>query len=173
MMLLGMIYKMDSRTRSGNLGNGNPIQCPSFFLHVTFPRILFTPHPPASSPSDEKLKVLRKYEQGKINKLLSKYIAFCGKMKKFARKTDILQAGSTEPDVAEDAVYTMVSEVTKNQHIAADEFSYELEAIEEWLNIGRGTSPMTNLRLKNKFPTPNHTPRSLIQEWNGRKSTAF
>lgn len=35
--------------------------------------------PPASSVSDEKLEVLRKYEQGKIDKLLSEYIAFRGK----------------------------------------------------------------------------------------------
>jgi hypothetical protein len=60
----------------------------------------------------------------------------------------------------------------KNPHVAADGFSYELEAIEEWLNTQRDTSPMTNLRLKHKFLTPNHTLRSLIQEWNRRKSTA-
>ncbi|KAJ6915805.1 hypothetical protein NC652_018458 [Populus alba x Populus x berolinensis] len=35
--------------------------------------------PHASSASDEKLEVLRKYEQGKIDKLLSEYIAFRGK----------------------------------------------------------------------------------------------
>lgn len=34
---------------------------------------------PASSMSDEKLKILRKYEKEKLNELLSKYIAFCGK----------------------------------------------------------------------------------------------
>ncbi|KAL3583451.1 hypothetical protein D5086_014512 [Populus alba] len=66
----------------------------------------------------------------------------------------------------------ILQEVMKNPHVAADGFSYELEAIEEWLNTGRDTSPMTNLRLKHKFLTPNHTLRSLIQEWNRRKSTA-
>lgn len=35
---------------------------------------------PASSVSDEKLGVLRKYEEEKTNKLLSKYMAFCGKV---------------------------------------------------------------------------------------------
>ncbi|XP_050381481.1 putative U-box domain-containing protein 50 [Argentina anserina] len=34
---------------------------------------------PASSVSDVKLKILRKLEQEKIDKILSKYIAFCGK----------------------------------------------------------------------------------------------
>lgn len=35
---------------------------------------------PASSVSEEKLQVLRKYEEQKIDKLLSKYITFCGKV---------------------------------------------------------------------------------------------
>ncbi|XP_022740241.1 putative U-box domain-containing protein 50 isoform X2 [Durio zibethinus] len=61
-------------------------------------------------------------------------------------------------------------EVMKNPHIAADGFSYELEAIEEWLKMGHDTSPMTNLSLKHKFLTPNHTLRSLIQEWQNKGS---
>ncbi|KAH0996046.1 hypothetical protein GBA52_019910 [Prunus armeniaca] len=36
---------------------------------------------PASFVSNEKLKILRKYEQEKIDKILSKYVAFCGKVK--------------------------------------------------------------------------------------------
>lgn len=35
---------------------------------------------PASSMNDEKLEVLMKYEQEKIDKLLSKYISFCGQV---------------------------------------------------------------------------------------------
>lgn len=35
---------------------------------------------PASSVSEEKLQVLRKYEEQKIDKLLSKYVAFCEKV---------------------------------------------------------------------------------------------
>ncbi|KAM1486244.1 hypothetical protein ACFX2I_000467 [Malus domestica] len=41
---------------------------------------------PAASVSDEKLKILRRYEQEKIDKILSKYIAFCGNV-----KTEILK----------------------------------------------------------------------------------
>ncbi|KAK5843463.1 putative U-box domain-containing protein 50 [Gossypium arboreum] len=59
-------------------------------------------------------------------------------------------------------------EVMKNPHVAADGFSYELEAIEEWLKMGHDTSPMTNLCLKHKFLTPNHTLRSLIHEWQNK-----
>ncbi|BBH05806.1 U-box domain-containing protein kinase family protein [Prunus dulcis] len=60
-------------------------------------------------------------------------------------------------------------EVMKNPHAAADGFSYELDAIEEWLRMGHDTSPMTNLRLKHTFLTPNHTLRSLIQEWHNKR----
>ncbi|XVF61504.1 hypothetical protein PTKIN_Ptkin08bG0135200 [Pterospermum kingtungense] len=62
-------------------------------------------------------------------------------------------------------------EVMKNPHIAADGFSYELEAIEEWLKMGHHTSPMTNLSLNHRFLTPNHTLRSLIQEWQNNKGS--
>lgn len=33
-----------------------------------------------SSVSEEKVEVLRRYEQEKINKILSKYVEFCGKV---------------------------------------------------------------------------------------------
>lgn len=58
----------------------------------------------------------------------------------------------------------------ENPHVAADGFSYELGAMEEWLGLGHDTSPMTNLKLKHKFLTPNHTLRSLIQDWQKKKT---
>ncbi|KAK1589326.1 hypothetical protein Q3G72_032771 [Acer saccharum] len=61
-------------------------------------------------------------------------------------------------------------EVMKNPHVAADGFSYEVGAIEEWLGMGHDTSPMTNLRLKHKSLTPNHTLRSLIIDWESKRS---
>lgn len=64
----------------------------------------------------------------------------------------------------------LVQDIMKNPHVAADGFSYELEAIEEWLATGHDTSPMTNLRLKHTQFTPNHTLRSLIQDWQNRRS---
>lgn len=57
----------------------------------------------------------------------------------------------------------------KNPHVAADGFSYELEAIEEWLQSGHDISPK-NLKLKHKLLTPNHTLRSLIEDWQGKRS---
>lgn len=64
----------------------------------------------------------------------------------------------------------ILQEVMKSPHLAADGFSYELEAIDHWLQSGRDTSPMTNLRLKHTFLTPNHTLRSLIEDWQTNKS---
>ncbi|XP_027192458.1 putative U-box domain-containing protein 50 isoform X2 [Cicer arietinum] len=64
----------------------------------------------------------------------------------------------------------VLQEVMKNPHVAADGFSYELEAIEQWLNSGHNTSPMTNLRLNHTFLTPNHTLRSFLDEWQINKS---
>ncbi|XP_059307396.1 putative U-box domain-containing protein 50 [Lycium ferocissimum] len=61
-------------------------------------------------------------------------------------------------------------EVMKNPHVAADGFSYELEAIEEWLKTGRDTSPMTNLKLKDNLLTPNHSLRALIQDSQKKRS---
>ncbi|KAJ4825334.1 hypothetical protein Tsubulata_002674 [Turnera subulata] len=63
-------------------------------------------------------------------------------------------------------------DVMKDPHVAADGHSYELEAIKEWLNMGRDTSPMTNLRLNHKFLTPNHNLRSLIQDWHKQHKSA-
>ncbi|XP_019418140.1 PREDICTED: putative U-box domain-containing protein 50 [Lupinus angustifolius] len=63
--------------------NSQPISI--VILHVTyniFMDYVYTPFGKlqANSINDEKLEVLRKYEEEKINKLLSKYVALCGKV---------------------------------------------------------------------------------------------
>ncbi|KAL5753319.1 hypothetical protein ACOSQ2_023826 [Xanthoceras sorbifolium] len=65
----------------------------------------------------------------------------------------------------------ILQEVMENPHVAADGFSYELEAIEEWLGMGHDTSPMTNMKLKHKILTPNHTLRFLILDCHNNKSS--
>jgi hypothetical protein len=55
-------------------------------LHVTYnisKDFVYTPFGklPASHVSEEKIELLKKFEQGKIEKLLSKYIARCGKVR--------------------------------------------------------------------------------------------
>ncbi|XP_010556543.1 PREDICTED: putative U-box domain-containing protein 55 isoform X1 [Tarenaya hassleriana] len=61
-------------------------------------------------------------------------------------------------------------EVMREPHVAADGFTYEAEALREWLNNGHETSPMTNLKLTHKNLVPNHALRSAIQEWLQRHS---
>ncbi|CAL5197192.1 unnamed protein product [Lathyrus oleraceus] len=63
----------------------------------------------------------------------------------------------------------ILQKVMRNPHIAADGYSYELEAIEEWLDSGNEISPKS-LRLDNTLLFPNHNLRSLIQYWHSNRS---
>lgn len=56
-------------------------------------------------------------------------------------------------------------EIMHDPQVAADGFTYEREAIRGWLENGKETSPMTNLKLSNLHLTPNHTLQLAIQEW--------
>ncbi|KAJ4866713.1 U-box domain-containing protein 56 [Raphanus sativus] len=56
-------------------------------------------------------------------------------------------------------------EVMREPSFAADGFTYETEALREWLNNGHETSPMTNLKLAHSNLVPNRALRSAIQEW--------
>lgn len=58
----------------------------------------------------------------------------------------------------------------KDPQIAADGFTYEAEAIQEWLDSGRDTSPMTNLKLSHLELIPNHALRHAIQGWLQQKN---
>ncbi|KAL6656519.1 hypothetical protein ACP70R_007345 [Stipagrostis hirtigluma subsp. patula] len=59
----------------------------------------------------------------------------------------------------------ILQDVMRDPLIAADGFTYEAEAIREWLDSGHRTSPMTNLELHHRDLLPNHALRSAIQEW--------
>ena len=59
----------------------------------------------------------------------------------------------------------------EDPHIASNGFSYELSAIKQWLGLGHNTSPMKNLAVEHNHLTPNHTLRSLIQDWRNKRST--
>ncbi|CAL5381937.1 unnamed protein product [Camellia sinensis] len=56
-------------------------------------------------------------------------------------------------------------EIMQDPHVAADGFTYELEALKGWLESGHDTSPMTNLKLPHCNLVPNYALRSAIQEW--------
>ena len=53
----------------------------------------------------------------------------------------------------------------QDPHVAADGFTYEAEAILEWLESGHNTSPRTNARLAHRNLIPNHSLRHAIQDW--------
>ncbi|XP_028071793.1 GDP-L-galactose phosphorylase 1-like isoform X2 [Camellia sinensis] len=56
-------------------------------------------------------------------------------------------------------------EIMHDPQVAADGFTYEGDALRGWLENGRETSPMTNLRLDHLHLTPNHALRLAIQDW--------
>ncbi|KAI4322144.1 hypothetical protein L6164_021864 [Bauhinia variegata] len=59
----------------------------------------------------------------------------------------------------------ILQEIMHHPQVAADGFTYEGEAIREWLESGHETSPMTNLKLSHLHLTPNHSLRLAIQDW--------
>ncbi|PNX99806.1 U-box domain-containing protein 33-like, partial [Trifolium pratense] len=59
----------------------------------------------------------------------------------------------------------ILQEIMHDPQIAADGFTYEGDAIREWLENGHDTSPMTNLKLNHLLLTPNHSIRLAIQDW--------
>eukprot|EP00257_Ricinus_communis_P012212 XP_002534109.2 U-box domain-containing protein 33 [Ricinus communis] len=59
----------------------------------------------------------------------------------------------------------ILQEIMHDPQVAADGFTYEGEAMRGWLENGRETSPMTNLKLSHLYLTPNHALRFAIQDW--------
>lgn len=58
-----------------------------------------------------------------------------------------------------------LQDIMHDPQVAADGFTYEGEALRGWLENGRDTSPMTNLKLEHLHLTPNHALRLAIQDW--------
>ncbi|XP_051479887.1 WD repeat, SAM and U-box domain-containing protein 1 isoform X2 [Apus apus] len=56
-------------------------------------------------------------------------------------------------------------ELMKDPVIAADGYSYEREAMENWISTKRRASPMTNLPLPFLMLTPNRTLKMAINRW--------
>ncbi|KAA8549262.1 hypothetical protein F0562_000946 [Nyssa sinensis] len=59
----------------------------------------------------------------------------------------------------------ILQEIMHDPQVAADGFTYEGEALRGWLENGRETSPMTNLKLSHLHLTPNLALRHAIQDW--------
>ncbi|KAK6132118.1 hypothetical protein DH2020_034143 [Rehmannia glutinosa] len=62
----------------------------------------------------------------------------------------------------------ILKDVMKDPCVAADGYSYDRKAIEEWLEEN-DKSPVTNLPLLNKSLIPNYTLLSAIMEWKSGK----
>ncbi|XP_074767513.1 WD repeat, SAM and U-box domain-containing protein 1 isoform X1 [Athene noctua] len=56
-------------------------------------------------------------------------------------------------------------ELMKDPVIAADGYSYEKEAVENWISNKRRSSPMTNLPLTSLMLTPNRSLKMAIARW--------
>ncbi|GMI73611.1 hypothetical protein like AT2G45910 [Hibiscus trionum] len=58
----------------------------------------------------------------------------------------------------------ILQEVMSDPHVAADGYTYEASALQDWL-ADHDTSPMTNLMLPHLDLIPNFSLRSAIQQW--------
>ncbi|KAJ7547340.1 hypothetical protein O6H91_08G081300 [Diphasiastrum complanatum] len=83
-----------------------------------------------------------------------------------------------EPNSQENApelyICPILKEVMEDPVIAADGYTYEHAAIQQWLQE-HDTSPLMNLPLDHRILTPNHSLRSAIREWmqGGRCSERY
>ncbi|XP_078169067.1 U-box domain-containing protein 57-like [Carex rostrata] len=82
----------------------------------------------------------------------------------------LMKAACTYVELAEESIPShficpIYQEVMKDPCIAADGFTYDAEAIKQWLSTGHNTSPMTNLSLPHHDLIPNRVLRSAIHEW--------
>ncbi|KAL6634888.1 hypothetical protein ACP70R_027559 [Stipagrostis hirtigluma subsp. patula] len=82
-----------------------------------------------------------------------------------ARPSFAAASAADESHAPSHFVCPIFQEVMSDPHVAADGFTYEAEAIRGWLDSGRDTSPMTNLKLEHRELTPNRALRSAILEW--------
>nr|XP_056717280.1 WD repeat, SAM and U-box domain-containing protein 1 [Euleptes europaea] len=67
--------------------------------------------------------------------------------------------------VPDEFLCPITKELMKEPVIAADGYSYEKEAMENWIINKRRSSPMTNLPLQRLVLTPNRTLKMAINRW--------
>ncbi|NWH58565.1 WSDU1 protein, partial [Geococcyx californianus] len=90
-----------------------------------------------------------------------------GLRRKVLQKIDDLRMKMLSDAVAvpDEFLCPITRELMKDPVIAADGYSYEREAMENWLNNKRRSSPMTNLPLPSPLLTPNRTLKMAISRW--------
>ncbi|XP_060033858.1 WD repeat, SAM and U-box domain-containing protein 1 isoform X2 [Erinaceus europaeus] len=72
---------------------------------------------------------------------------------------------SLSSGIPDEFICPITRELMKDPVIAADGYSYEKEAMENWISKKKRTSPMTNLVLPSVVLTPNRTLKMAINRW--------
>ncbi|KAM9631512.1 WD repeat, SAM and U-box domain-containing protein 1 isoform 3-T3 [Morphnus guianensis] len=72
---------------------------------------------------------------------------------------------SVSVTIPDEFLCPITRELMKDPVIAADGYSYEREAMENWISTRRRSSPMTNLPLPSLILTPNRTLKMAISRW--------
>ncbi|EGW01587.1 WD repeat, SAM and U-box domain-containing protein 1 [Cricetulus griseus] len=75
-------------------------------------------------------------------------------------RVDSLSSG-----IPDEFICPITRELMKDPVIASDGYSYEREAMENWIHKKKRTSPMTNLVLPSLILTPNRTLKMAINRW--------
>ncbi|XP_006872093.1 PREDICTED: WD repeat, SAM and U-box domain-containing protein 1 isoform X2 [Chrysochloris asiatica] len=90
-----------------------------------------------------------------------------GLRSKVLRKIEELRTKvkSLSSGIPDEFICPITRELMKDPVIASDGYSYEKEAIENWIGKKKRTSPMTNLILPSMVLTPNRTLKMAINRW--------
>ncbi|NWR99686.1 WSDU1 protein, partial [Motacilla alba] len=87
-----------------------------------------------------------------------------GLRSKVLQKIEELRMTMTSVSVPDEFLCPITRELMNDPVIATDGYSYEREAMENWLS-NRRSSPMTNLPLHSLMLTPNRTLKMAISRW--------
>lgn len=79
--------------------------------------------------------------------------------------SSLFRLASSQEDVPVDFVCAITHEIMANPVIAEDGFTYEEGALKEWFDMGKNTSPMTNLPMNTLDYIPNVKLRDRIEEY--------
>ncbi|KAJ1289019.1 hypothetical protein BS78_02G134200 [Paspalum vaginatum] len=78
-------------------------------------------------------------------------------------------SSSLPPGAPSYFICPITQEIMRDPHIAADGFTYEGEAIKDWIQRGHSMSPTTYLNFAHLELIPNNALRFAIQEWQTRQ----
>uniref|UniRef100_A0A803VF37 WD repeat, SAM and U-box domain-containing protein 1 n=1 Tax=Ficedula albicollis TaxID=59894 RepID=A0A803VF37_FICAL len=87
-----------------------------------------------------------------------------GLRSKVLQKIEELRRTTISVSVPDEFLCPITRELMKDPVIATDGYSYEREAMENWIS-NRRSSPMTNLPLQSLMLTPNRTLKMAISRW--------